>query len=162
MKQETKKNSAVEHAFRKAEKAAKAVGVLMHPSSQTLLRDPNFGLVTNAKPSTMIGCEDCIRMAKEGKGSQEWVHLNYCRICGHVGCCDNSPNQHATAHFHSTSHPIIQRFEPGEDWGWDYKTGQMFEPFPREIASPFRHLDWDKGYVTQAIDPKHPILDGGW
>ena len=60
------------------------------------------------------GCEDCLKI-----GSW-WVHLRLCEICGHVGCCDNSPNKHATKHFHATAHPIIKSFEPGEDWGWCY------------------------------------------
>ena len=58
------------------------------------------------------GCEDCLRM-----GGQ-WVHLRLCMLCGHVGCCDSSPNRHATAHFDETGHPLIQSFEPGEDWWW--------------------------------------------
>ena len=49
-----------------------------------------------------------------------WVHLRRCTECGHVGCCDNSPNRHATAHAHGTSHPIIRSLEPGEDWNWCY------------------------------------------
>jgi uncharacterized UBP type Zn finger protein len=60
------------------------------------------------------GCEDCLR-AGEG-----WVHLRRCLTCGHVGCCDQSRNKHATEHFHSTGHPIIQSFEPGEEWRWCY------------------------------------------
>ena len=60
------------------------------------------------------GCEDCLRI-----GSQ-WVHLRLCQTCGHVGCCDNSPNRHATAHYHETTHPLIRSFEPGEDWWWCY------------------------------------------
>jgi hypothetical protein len=40
--------------------------------------------------------------------------------CGHVGCCDDSKNKHATRHFHSTKHPIIRSLEPGEEWGWCY------------------------------------------
>jgi hypothetical protein len=60
------------------------------------------------------GCEDCLRM-----GGQ-WVHLRLCMICGHVGCCDNSPHKHATAHFRHTGHQIMRSFEPGEDWGWCY------------------------------------------
>jgi hypothetical protein len=40
--------------------------------------------------------------------------------CGHVGCCDQSPNKHATKHFHAMQHPIIKSFEPGEDWGYCY------------------------------------------
>jgi hypothetical protein len=51
--------------------------------------------------------------------------------CGHVGCCDSSPNKHATKHFHSTHHPIVRSFERGEDWGWCYADGLMFEPAPR-------------------------------
>ena len=49
-----------------------------------------------------------------------WVHLRLCRTCGHVGCCDDSKNKHATKHFHSTQHPIITSLEPGEDWSWCY------------------------------------------
>ena len=60
------------------------------------------------------GCEDCLRT---GDG---WVHLRQCLICGHVGCCDQSKNKHATQHFHSTGHPIIRSLERGEDWRWCY------------------------------------------
>ncbi|MDR3689580.1 MAG: UBP-type zinc finger domain-containing protein [Fimbriimonas sp.] len=60
------------------------------------------------------GCEDCLRTGGR------WVHLRMCLICGHVGCCDSSPNKHATAHFHSTGHPIVQSAEPGESWRWCY------------------------------------------
>ena len=49
-----------------------------------------------------------------------WVHLRMCRVCGHVGCCDSSPNKHATAHFHATGHPLVSSYEPGEDWWWCY------------------------------------------
>jgi hypothetical protein len=49
-----------------------------------------------------------------------WVHLRECLICGHVGCCDSSPDRHATAHYHATGHPIVRSFEPGEDWRWCY------------------------------------------
>ena len=65
-------------------------------------------------PPTVEGCEDCLRMG--GK----WLHLRICLICGHVACCDNSPNRHATAHAQATSHPIIRSLEPGEDWSWCY------------------------------------------
>src|SRR5438105_5026450 len=60
------------------------------------------------------GCEDCLKIGSE------WVHLRMCLTCGHVGCCDSSPNKHATAHFHETQHPIVQSHEPGEDWRWCY------------------------------------------
>lgn len=60
------------------------------------------------------GCKECLET-----GGQ-WVHLRVCLTCGHVGCCDSSPGKHATKHFRETSHPIIQSFEPGEDWLWCY------------------------------------------
>jgi uncharacterized UBP type Zn finger protein len=60
------------------------------------------------------GCEDCLKIGAT------WVHLRLCLTCGHVGCCDSSPNRHATKHFHGAKHPIIQSFEPGEDWRWCY------------------------------------------
>jgi hypothetical protein len=60
------------------------------------------------------GCEECLKMG------DTWVHLRLCRACGHVGCCDDSKNRHATKHFHATHHPIITSFEPEEDWSWCY------------------------------------------
>jgi hypothetical protein len=60
------------------------------------------------------GCEECLKMG------DTWVHLRLCRQCGHVGCCDDSKNRHATQHFHATRHPIITSIEPGESWSWCY------------------------------------------
>ena len=67
------------------------------------------------------GCTDC-----DAAGGW-WVHLRRCAQCGHIGCCDTSPAQHATAHAESTGHPVIQSFEPDEDWFYDYETGQAFD-----------------------------------
>jgi uncharacterized UBP type Zn finger protein len=53
--------------------------------------------------------------------------LRLCMICGHVGCCDSSPNKHATKHFHATAHPIMKSFEPGEEWGWCFVDEVMFD-----------------------------------
>lgn len=61
------------------------------------------------------GCEDCLRTG------DRWVHLRICMSCGHVGCCDSSPNRHATEHFRATGHPIVRSLEPGERWGWCYE-----------------------------------------
>ena len=77
--------------------------------------------ITGAEPSDTNGCTDCLAVGGR------WVHLRRCAQCGHVGCCDNSPNKHATAHFHSSSHPLIQSFEPREDWYWCYVEELMFE-----------------------------------
>ena len=65
-------------------------------------------------PETVDGCEDCLR---EG---DKWLHLRICLECGHVGCCDDSPHRHATAHATATAHPIIRSLEPEEEWAWCY------------------------------------------
>ena len=66
------------------------------------------------QPRTPNGCEECLKIGSA------WVHLRLCLECGHVGCCDSSPNRHATKHFHATKHPVIQSFQPGERWRWCY------------------------------------------
>jgi uncharacterized UBP type Zn finger protein len=65
-------------------------------------------------PENIPGCEDCLKIGAR------WLHLRMCTTCGHIGCCDSSPNRHATAHANETSHPIIRSAEPGEDWFWCY------------------------------------------
>ena len=72
------------------------------------------GVNEHVEARTPQGCEECL------KSHGRWVHLRLCLSCGHVGCCDSSPNRHATKHFHATSHPIVRSFEPGEDWRWCY------------------------------------------
>ena len=67
------------------------------------------------------GCEDCLRIG------DTWLHLRLCLTCGHVGCCDSSRNKHATKHFQASQHPIIQSFEPNEDWGYCYVDELFFE-----------------------------------
>lgn len=66
-------------------------------------------------PDRVEGCEDCLR---EGG---TWLHLRICLSCGHVGCCDDSPHRHATAHARSAEHPLIRSLEPGEEWSWCYE-----------------------------------------
>jgi thioredoxin reductase (NADPH) len=70
------------------------------------------------------GCTECLATG------DEWVHLRLCMTCGHVGCCDDSPNKHATRHFRGTKHPVIKSFEPGEDWAWCYVDEEMAETIP--------------------------------
>jgi hypothetical protein len=60
------------------------------------------------------GCVECLA------SGDHWVHLRLCMTCGHVGCCDSSPNKHATYHFHQESHPVVRSFEPRENWWWCY------------------------------------------
>jgi uncharacterized UBP type Zn finger protein len=68
------------------------------------------------------GCKECLEMG------DIWVHLRLCLSCGHVGCCDQSKNRHATKHSLGTGHPIIQSFEPGENWLWCYPDQLFMEP----------------------------------
>lgn len=82
-------------------------------------------------PPSGSGCAEC--EAAQGW----WVHLRRCTQCGHVGCCDSSPKQHATRHFAETGHPYMQSFEPGEDWYWDYRTSEMLQG--PELAPPTHH-----------------------
>lgn len=83
-------------------------------------------------PPSGTGCVEC-----EAAGGW-WVHLRRCAQCGHIGCCDTSPSQHATKHAKATGHQIIRSFEPGEDWFWDYSSDQMYSPGPA-LAPPEHH-----------------------
>jgi uncharacterized UBP type Zn finger protein len=66
------------------------------------------------------GCEDCLAIGAT------WVHLRRCTQCGKVGCCDSSPNKHATAHNRETGHPVIRSLEPGEEWFYCYEDDVAF------------------------------------
>lgn len=78
-----------------------------------------------------MGCEECL------KTGQSWVHLRLCVVCGHVGCCDSSPSQHARAHAHDTvGHDLITSLEPGEDWGWCYLDDLQMRRAAHEQPAP--------------------------
>jgi ubiquitin-hydrolase Zn-finger-containing protein len=79
------------------------------------------GIDPTAPPSG-TGCAECL-----ATDDGWWAHLRRCAACGHIGCCDSSPSQHATAHFRETGHPVMSSFEPGEAWFWDYRTESVFE-----------------------------------
>ena len=66
------------------------------------------------------GCAECLRIGAR------WVHLRVCMTCGKVGCCDSSPNRHASAHHREQGHPIVQSYEPGENWWWCYEDELAF------------------------------------
>lgn len=66
------------------------------------------------------GCQECLEMG------DTWLHLRVCMTCGHVGCCNDSKNKHATKHFHDTHHPIMRTFEPDEDWLWCFEDEVFF------------------------------------
>jgi hypothetical protein len=80
----------------------------------------HLGTIQKVTPGTK-GCEECLKLG------WEWFHLRVCRTCGHVGCCDQSRGKHATKHFHRTSHPIIEGYDPPEGWGWCYIDEVMFD-----------------------------------
>ena len=86
--------------------------------------------INAAVPPSGAGCAEC-----EATGGW-WVHLRRCAECGHVGCCDTSPSQHATLHWRTTGHPVVQSFEPDEEWFWNYQTQEAFAG-PR-LAPPTR------------------------
>ena len=89
------------------------------------------GIDPKVKPSG-TGCVECL------KTGGWWLHLRRCAECGHIGCCNSSPNKHAAAHFHATKHPIIQSFEPGEDWFYNYETGEEMD-VAIVLAPPHSH-----------------------
>jgi len=86
-------------------------------------------------PPSGPGCAECL--ATDGW----WFHLRRCARCGHVGCCDSSPSQHASRHAFSAHHPVVQSYEPGEDWFWDYVTEDFVDSPPLE---PPRHHPLDQ------------------
>ena len=83
-------------------------------------------------PPSGTGCAEC-----EENGGW-WFHLRRCAQCGHIGCCDSSPAQHASAHAAATGHPVIRSFEPGESWFWSYAENQMYGSGPA-LAPPEHH-----------------------
>jgi len=88
------------------------------------------GINPELKPSG-DGCVECL--ATGGW----WLHLRRCAECGHIGCCDSSPAQHASQHARSSGHPVIASFEPGEDWFYDYEQEAMIPC--TELAPPRSH-----------------------
>jgi hypothetical protein len=107
------------------------------------------GIDPSVAPSS-AGCVEC-----DAAGGW-WVHLRRCAQCGHVGCCDTSPAQHATVHFKATGHPYIQSFEPGESWFWNFETETASEgpalispdshPADQPVPGPVDRLpgDWQQ------------------
>jgi uncharacterized UBP type Zn finger protein len=80
---------------------------------RTRARCSHLSSIRQVVPSAE-GCEECLA------SGDQWVHLRLCLSCGHVGCCDESKNRHATRHFRATGHPLIASLEPGENWRWCY------------------------------------------
>jgi len=88
------------------------------------------GINTDSKPSG-DGCVECLA------AGGWWLHLRRCAQCGHIGCCDSSPSQHATKHHASTGHAVVASFEPGEDWFFDYEKQRMIKGV--QLLPPHSH-----------------------
>jgi hypothetical protein len=85
--------------------------------------------VRDVTPRTPKGCEECLAIGSV------WVHLRFFLECGHVGCCDDSQNKHATRRFHERRHPLMRSFERGEHWGWCFVDGVFLAPAPRAVGA---------------------------
>lgn len=97
--------------------------------------------IRNVSPDAN-GCADCLAVG------DTWVHLRLCMTCGHVGCCDSSKNKHASAHARATDHPIVESFEPGEDWFWCYADEVAFLV---DDAPTLSHVPADTEKVRRVI-----------
>jgi hypothetical protein len=90
------------------------------------------GVNPDVSPSG-TGCVECLAAAPSGW----WFHLRRCAECGHIGCCDSSPSQHARGHYQDSGHKYIRSFEPGEDWYWDFATDDYADG--PQLAPPAHH-----------------------
>jgi hypothetical protein len=82
-------------------------------------------------PPSGTGCVECL--ASDGW----WFHLRRCARCGHIGCCDSSPSQHASKHAAETGHTVMRSFEPGEGWFWDVAANEVIDG--PTLAEPESH-----------------------
>jgi hypothetical protein len=83
-------------------------GAIVHDMSAAPVIDPSV-------PPSGTGCVECL-----ATDDGWWFHLRRCAACGHIGCCDSSPSQHARHHAADAGHPIATSYEPGETWFWDF------------------------------------------
>ncbi len=98
--------------------------------AQSCQHEAQIQPVTPASPDT---CPSCVALG------DKWMHLRICLVCGHVGCCDQSRNRHATRHYHRTGHPVMQSYEVGEAWRWCYIDERELppgEPYRQAVAAP--------------------------
>ena len=88
--------------------------------------------IDSTVPPSGTGCVECLQV------DGWWLHLRRCAQCGHIGCCDSFPAQHASGHAGETGHQIVRSFEPGEDWYWNYRTSELYKSGPH-LAAPESH-----------------------
>jgi CPA1 family monovalent cation:H+ antiporter len=96
----------------RAELSSERAAERLAPSRKAQGCDHLLAAPTLVRPGTPDGCEECLR------DGTSWVHLRLCLSCGHVGCCDSSPQRHASAHHRHSDHPVVRSFEPHEHWRW--------------------------------------------
>ena len=101
-------------------------------------------------PPSGPGCVECL--ATGGW----WFHLRRCTLCGHIGCCDSSPSQHASRHAAALDHPVVHSYEPGEDWFWNFVTNEYIDgpqlvppqhhPLNQPVPGPAGRVprDWER------------------
>jgi hypothetical protein len=112
--------------------------------------DPRVDDIDPQAAPSGTGCAECLGGAEPGW----WLHLRRCAACGHVGCCDSSPSQHASAHARETGHSVMQSFEPGEDWFYDFRTEQF--SFGPKLAEPRSHP------VDQSVPSPSEVIPPDW
>ena len=95
--------------------------------------------IREVSPSSYEGCSQCL--ASGGR----WLHLRMCLSCGEVGCCDSSPNRHASRHAAASGHPLASSFEPGEEWTYCYLDEVAFTV--DGIAHP-HHLPYGRQHAS--------------
>jgi Zn-finger in ubiquitin-hydrolases and other protein len=104
-------------------------------------------------PAALPSGEGCVECLAAGGW---WLHLRRCARCGHIGCCDSSPSQHASRHAREAAHPVIRSFEPGEEWFWDFEAdgfcdgpalaGPACHPVSQPVPGPAGRVppDWER------------------
>ena len=107
------------------DRVADRLAELVHPQAPETVRHADRGREPSSHERARLASTRPSRRAAPAASSARRTAAGGCTCaaatqCGHVGCCDTSPAQHATAHFRATGHPVVQSFEPGEDWFWDY------------------------------------------
>jgi hypothetical protein len=103
----------------------------LSPGKTSKMKKDRDAINPESKPSG-TGCVECL-----ASSNSWWYHLRRCAKCGHIGCCDSSPNQHATKHAEETGHHIITSFEPGEHWFYDFNTQGMIQG--AQLPPPHSH-----------------------
>ena len=104
--------------------------------------------MTDTGPGANV-CETCVTIGGT------WLHLRQCLVCGRTGCCDSSPNKHASGHFRETGHPLMRTLEDGQDWSWCFVDE---ETLTRDDEGRWQAID---GFFDAGIWFAREVLEGG-